>query len=139
MSDTRKVRRKMWRRDALNKAIREHDFRPRWLIIYEAGQRRDERMHLFGYVKWCTGETISLDEAQGRIRDILKDYLDKTPKEVIDEFVLEWHNPEAEQDVLKSVGEIDCKKDTYPTLDLSSGDVLSDPKIRYRHPFLVTH
>jgi hypothetical protein len=129
----------MWRRRALNEATRHQDFRPAWAIIHEAGQRRDERLRLFGYVKWCTGETISLGEAQGRIRETLKEYPNKTPREIITEFVLEWHNPEAEQDVLESVGEVDCKKDTYPALGLSSGDVLSDPKLRYRHPFLVTH
>lgn len=139
MNDTRRERRKMWRRDALNKATREHDFRPSWVIIYEAGRRRDERMRLFGYVKWRTGETISLDDAQGRIRETLKEYPNKTPQEIMAEFVVEWHTPEAEQDVLKSVGEVDCKKDTYPALGLSSGDVLSDPKLNYRNPFLVTY
>jgi hypothetical protein len=96
-------------------------------------------MRLFGYVKWRTGELISLDEAQGRIREALKEYPNRKPQEVIDEFVLEWHDPEVYRDVVDSIGEVDCKKDAYPALGLSSGDVLSDQKLRYRHPSLVTH
>ena len=127
-------KRKAWRRRTLNEATRQDDFRPAWVIIHEASQRRDERMRLFGYVKLKNGEMISISEAKSR--------------GITDDDVLDKIAPEAERDGVDacitadgriehhSKGEIRAGRD-YRALKILKGDVLIDRKIRgYLHPAL---
>jgi hypothetical protein len=87
-----------------------------------------ERQRLFGYVELRNGESLSLGEAERRLRKHLIGQAD----------IREWHAPEAFRDPIRSLGEIViAKKDGYyPKLGLSPGVVLSDPKIHHKDPYL---
>lgn len=100
-------------------------------------ERREQRLRLFGYVLLKNGEVLSIDDALTRLRDGLR--AKENPnitRGISKDDILEWHAPETYRDVLISIGEVDALQH-YPALRVSKGDVLVDPKLRYRHPALT--
>jgi hypothetical protein len=99
-------------------------------------ERHEQRLRLFGYVLLTNGEVLSIDDAIARLRDGMRAEENPNITGGIDkDDILEWHQPESYRDVLDSLGEIDAVEE-YPALQVSKGDVLVDPKLRYRHPAL---
>jgi hypothetical protein len=105
--------------------------------------RREELLRIDGYYRDNDCNMVSEDEFHLlRIADkngIAVTAFNLAPK------TLTYISPEKYVDVVDSIGEQVIPKGhqgreiEYPNLDLRSGDVLRDPKIRYVHPVLRQH
>jgi hypothetical protein len=104
-------------------------------LFYE---RRMERLRLFGYVILKNGEVTSPEEALSRLRDGIraKERRETPPANAISqEDILQWHDAEVYRDCVLSIGEVDAISE-FPTLGITAGVVLMDPKLRHRDPAL---
>jgi len=97
-------------------------------------ERKLERLRLFGYYSDIYGNTINFQQLKENLQDLTRN---RRPRHKIDLHTVVYHPPEAVTDHIISIGETYITKDgSYPALGLMPGEVLSDPKIRFKCPIL---
>jgi hypothetical protein len=100
-----------------------------------------ERMRLFGYVVLKNGEVISINEARCRLayghEGDRRRERQSIASAITKDGIVEYHAPQTVTDYITSISEVDVPAGAYyPSLDLSEGTVISDPKISHRDPLL---
>jgi len=109
---------------------------------FEAPAKRQERKRIFGYYEdKKTGRTYTNAQIERFVTQVRKGHI---PTDAIDKDSLIYHPPEAQTDVIDSIGEKDIPKClpgqpaglVYPALGIGEGEVIRDPKILFNNPAL---